>query len=176
MPLREASPMNQAHQTISDLTLAATPNAASWARRHTVDVLRRWQLGSDVVETVRLLASELTTNAVRHASPAQEVAPSSSYEVRTISLRLRLTGPSVLILVSDCDPRPPSRRSADSNATCGRGLLLTEAMASRWGYSHPPRHGGKVVWAEVSTQHGGLGERPASAPPPGRLLERHPLR
>ncbi|MCK7623749.1 ATP-binding protein [Streptomyces sp. RS10V-4] len=150
--------MNQAHQPTSDLTLAATPNAVSWARRHTVDVLHRWQLRSEVVETARLLVSELTTNAVRHGCPAPEVAPAGSCMAGTISLVLRLTGSCVLILVSDCTPRPPSRRVADSNAICGRGLLLTEAMSSRWGYYHPPRHGGKVVWAEVSIQPGGLGE------------------
>ncbi|MGY5080930.1 ATP-binding protein [Streptomyces nigrescens] len=141
------------------------------ARRHTVDILRRWQLTSDTIETARLLVSELTTNAVRHANPASSVAPPAPREVGTISLRLHLTGPSVLILVSDCGRRPPSRRMADSDATCGRGLLLTEATASRWGYDHPTGDGGKVVWAEVSAQYGSLGERPVSPPPPGGQLK-----
>ena len=38
-----ATRMNQAPLPVSELTLAAIPNAVSWARRHTVDVLQRWR-------------------------------------------------------------------------------------------------------------------------------------
>ncbi|MBB5934546.1 hypothetical protein FHS42_001593 [Streptomyces zagrosensis] len=69
-----------------------------------------------------------------------------------ISVRLHLVGSSVLILVSDGDPRPPVRREPDSTATGGRGLLLTEAMAIRWGYYRPKARPGKIVWAEVGVQ------------------------
>lgn len=144
--------MHPTNPPVCDLTLAATPSAVSRARRHTVDVLRRWQLTSDNVDTVRLLVSELTTNAVRHAKPAPEFVPPSPFKITTISLKLCLTELSVLVLISDRDPRPPARRTADKDAMCGRGLLLTEAMASRWGYYRLSRNVGKVVWAEVPVQ------------------------
>ncbi|MEU0061747.1 hypothetical protein ABZ085_00105 [Streptomyces albidoflavus] len=35
--------MNQVPLSTSELTLAATPNAVAWARRHTVDILQRWR-------------------------------------------------------------------------------------------------------------------------------------
>ncbi|WKX74311.1 ATP-binding protein [Streptomyces sp. XD-27] len=151
---RSAGPVSQGHQPFSDLTLAITPNAVSWARRHTVDVLQRWRLTSDTIETVRLLVSELTTNAIRHARPGATTAiPSHTPSgTGTISFRLHLTSSSVFVFVTDGAPRPPMRRKANSSATGGRGLLLTEIMASRWGYYPSQTRGGKVVWAEVPTQ------------------------
>ncbi|WP_436847001.1 ATP-binding protein [Streptomyces atratus] len=60
--------------------------------------------------------------------------------------------PGVLIGVSDRDPRPPTPRASDGHATGGRGLLLTQTMANRWGYYPEPSPPGKTVWAEVPTQ------------------------
>ncbi|BAJ29979.1 MULTISPECIES: hypothetical protein [Kitasatospora] len=58
--------MSQVPTTHHDhLLLADTPNAASWARRHTRDVLERWQTPSGLIDTVLLVVSELIGNAVR---------------------------------------------------------------------------------------------------------------
>ncbi|MBB5939461.1 ATP-binding protein [Streptomyces zagrosensis] len=142
--------MNQHHPLFSDLTLAATPNAVSWARRHTVDVLRTWRFPDEGIEVARLLASELTTNAVCHAHPERTASDDeSSPTFRTILLRLWSTNESVVLVVGDSDPRPPTRRSADEDSTGGRGLILTAAMARRWGYYHLRPYPGKFVWAEV---------------------------
>ncbi|MDX3571625.1 ATP-binding protein [Streptomyces sp. ID05-47C] len=143
--------MNKPHPPVSNLTLAATPNAVSWARRHTVDVLRQWRFPDEGIEVARLLVSELTTNAIRHAHPAPTTAVSAPAP-GTILIRLWPTSTSVVLAVGDSDPRPPARRSADESATGGRGLLLTAAMARRWGYYHPERCPGKFVWAEVPSQ------------------------
>lgn len=145
--------MNHVQPPISELTLAATPNAVSWARRHTVDVLQRWRFPAEGIEVARLLVSELTTNAIQHACPD---APSSictePAELGTVVLRLWPTGSGVVVSVSDRDPRPPVPRASDDSATGGRGLLLTEVMSSRWGYFHPKEYPGKIVWVEVPTQ------------------------
>lgn len=47
---------------------------------------------------------------------------------------------------------PPTPRASDGHATGGRGLLLTQTMADRWGYFLEPSPSGKTVWAEVPAQ------------------------
>lgn len=142
--------MSQGHPYISHLTLADTPNAVPWARRHTADILRRWQIPGPVIETANLIVSELTTNAVRH--PADNEPQGTGYlslaDVGTFTLGLQLTGMGLLVQVADRDPRPPVRREVGVEATGGRGLFLVSAMANRWGY-YPTLAAGKVVWAEL---------------------------
>ncbi|MFB0631177.1 ATP-binding protein [Streptomyces sp. AB3(2024)] len=140
--------MSQPLPLVSDLSLAAIPSAAYWARCHTVDVLRRWDFPAEGTEVARLLVSELTTNAIEHARPLVQpgAAPSAP---DTILLRLWPTPTGVVLQVSDNDPRPPTPQSPSDSDLGGRGLLLTATMATRWGY-HPRRpHPGKFVWAEV---------------------------
>ncbi|MGW3556416.1 ATP-binding protein [Streptomyces sp. NPDC000963] len=159
--------MNQVPPSISELTLAATPNAVAWARRHTVDILQRWRFPDEGIEVARLLVSELATNAIQHARPAVSSATTSAESAGpgTIVLRLWPTDSGVLISVSDHDPRPPTPRAGDSSATGGRGLVLTEAMANRWGYYPTQLHPGKIVWAEVPTRpRATLSEPGASGP------------
>ncbi|MFF0293194.1 ATP-binding protein [Kitasatospora sp. NPDC004614] len=143
--------MSQGHPYISHLTLADTPNAVPWARRHSADILRRWQIPGAVIETANLIVSELTTNAVRH--PADNEPQSTGYpslaNVGTFTLGLQLTGTGLLVQVADHDPRPPVRREVGVEATGGRGLFLVSEMANRWGYYHPATAVGKVVWAEL---------------------------
>ncbi|WP_329383195.1 ATP-binding protein [Streptomyces sp. NBC_01351] len=140
--------MSQPLPLVSDLALAAIPNAVFWARCHTVDVLQHWHFPAEGTEVARLLVSELATNAIQHARPlgppgATRPAPD------TILLRLWPTPTGVVLQVGDNDPRPPTPQSPSDSALGGRGLLLTATMATRWGY-HPRRpHPGKFVWAEV---------------------------
>ncbi|WP_329581368.1 ATP-binding protein [Kitasatospora sp. NBC_01250] len=142
--------MSQGHSYVSHLTLADTPNAVPWARRHTADILRRWRIPDAIIETTNLIVSELTTNAVRH--PAGSEPQSTEYpslaDVGTFTLVLELTGTGLLVQVADCDPRLPVRREVGVEATGGRGLFLVSEMANRWGY-YPATAAGKVVWAEL---------------------------
>ncbi|OEJ61100.1 hypothetical protein BGM19_26875 [Streptomyces agglomeratus] len=137
--------MSQVRPALSQLALADTPNAAAWARRHTVDVLRHWRVPPDAIETARLIVSELTTNAIQHPQPSGAGSP----EPRTLTVTLRLLAPRLVIYVGDHDRHPPVLRVARAGATSGRGLLLVETMSHRWGYYHPPTSG-KVVWAELA--------------------------
>lgn len=92
-----------------------------------------------------LLVGELTANAVRHSR-----APG-----RDFALRLVLdpeTG-RVRIEVSDANPEPPPARPVDPGPDdeSGRGLLLVDILAARWGTS-PRSPVGKTVWAEVERE------------------------
>jgi hypothetical protein len=58
----------------------------------------------------------------------------------------------VVIAVWDGIPQPPVHRDATEDAETGRGLLLVEALSTRWGWHFPPGLGGKVVWAQAALQ------------------------
>ncbi|MFJ3921653.1 ATP-binding protein [Streptomyces sp. NPDC090022] len=143
--------MSQAPHPSDRLTLATTPNAVGLARLHTIDVLSRWGVSADVIETVRLIVSELTTNAVQHSEEGEQVSPYSPLSpLRTFELQLQIVYGAVRVSVWDIDERPPVLKQAGVDATGGRGVLLVAVMSSRWGhYPLRDRHG-KVVWAEVS--------------------------
>ncbi|CAL9496279.1 ATP-binding protein [Streptomyces sp. enrichment culture] len=143
--------MNQVPPSISELTLAATPNAVAWARRHTVDILQRWRFPDEGIEVARLLVSELATNAIQHPRPTatSETSAAGSAVVGTIALRLWPTEGGIILAVSDPDPRPPVPRAHDASATGGRGLVLIQTEANRWGYAPTQPHPGKIIWAEV---------------------------
>ncbi|GAA3014901.1 hypothetical protein JCM13580A_36250 [Streptomyces drozdowiczii] len=108
--------------------------------------------------------SELVTNAIQHARPVVpfDTASIASAGPGTIVLRLWPTDRGIVLSVSDRDPRPPTPRAGDDSATGGRGLLLTEAMANRWGYCPTQLHKGKIVWAEVPSRTSVVPSQPGS--------------
>jgi anti-sigma regulatory factor (Ser/Thr protein kinase) len=101
---------------------------------------------SDVSCTVALVVGELAANAVRHGR-----VPGHGF-----GLRLTLDEPAGLVRVEVADAAAAKRPPASAPPSCpggesGRGLLLVEALAVRWG-SAPRRPVGKTVWAEVATK------------------------
>lgn len=145
--------MSQAPHPRNRLMLADTPNAVGLARLHTADVLSRWGVRSDTIETAQLLVSELATNAVRH--PKEDEEDSSPLAARdraqTFEFSLEIVGDALRVSVWDRDTRPPVLKEIDAEATGGRGIFIVAAMSRRWG--HYPARGslpGKVVWAEVA--------------------------
>jgi serine phosphatase RsbU (regulator of sigma subunit)/anti-sigma regulatory factor (Ser/Thr protein kinase) len=107
--------------------------ARHWARLAVV----AWHGEAAHVETVTLITSELVTNALLHASPP-------------VRLRLRAAPGAVYVEVFDQAPHEPRVRAADPDDESGRGMVLVDALAHRWG-SRSSR-GGKVVWAEVRVE------------------------
>jgi hypothetical protein len=149
----------------SRLALADTPNAVGLARLHTADVLSRWGVPSDVADTVKLLVSELTTNAVRHPKEGEEQPSlfSAASRVQTFEMFLQIVGdaagaddgrpgegPRVRLSVWDRDPRPPVLKKVGVEAVGGRGVFIVAMMSSDWGQYPARGMPGKVVWAEVS--------------------------
>ncbi len=121
-------------QTRSAASLVVTDLASvSGARRFTTGLLRDWGLDR-AVDTASLLVSELVTNALLHTKgPAVlEVVPAVD---------------RVRIQVSDPLARGPEAKGTDLESEHGRGVMLVEALALRWGVD--PHGAGKVVWAEV---------------------------
>lgn len=113
-------------------TYAPLPQAASAARRLLTEQLPAWGL-ADVIEDAGLVATELVANAIRSGRPIRLTVCASEDAVR--------------IEVFDTSPEPPRRCAPDTCDETGRGLLLVEACAERWG--HRRVAGGKVVWATL---------------------------
>jgi anti-sigma regulatory factor (Ser/Thr protein kinase) len=125
----------------SFLELGSLPSAVPCARLHTRQLLWEWQL-TVLSGTAELLVSELVTNAVQITQADARTAP--------VRLWLLADRARLLILVWDASPLPPVRVSPDGEAENGRGLLLVEALSTRW--DHFGHHsGGKVVWALCDT-------------------------
>jgi anti-sigma regulatory factor (Ser/Thr protein kinase) len=122
---------------MSDLiVLKAIPQAIKQARDFVGCVAGRHGFDDYVP---RLVASELVTNAWRHASGKGDIVVRAFPDEGS---------PAHLVIeVWDCDPRPPVRCDPDDTDESGRGILLLADLAVRWGTR--PSGEGKVVFAVV---------------------------
>jgi serine/threonine-protein kinase RsbW len=119
------------------MTLPAVPSAATTARSEiTRGLSQRITLG--LLEDVRLLLTELITNALRHADMTSE---------DEIGVRAELSEGTVRIEVSDPGRDGPVVMHPPSPRGGGYGLFLVERLTDQWGVEH---HDGTMVWAELS--------------------------
>ncbi|ANS66335.1 regulatory protein [Streptomyces lincolnensis] len=117
--------------------LSPTPRGARLARLLATEQLRTWGLPLD---PARQIIAELATNAATH----------SRIPGRDFRLTLYVVGDTLRIEVTDtCGDREPRPQVPDLDAESGRGLVLVEALAEKWGVSLGPRPR-KTVWAELS--------------------------
>jgi anti-sigma regulatory factor (Ser/Thr protein kinase) len=124
--------------------LSATPRGARLARLLAVQQLSEWGWppSSAVSEAAALVVAELAANAVAHGC----------MEGRGFRLTLTVEAADTLrIEVTDArgDRRPLPRRTASPTDETGRGLLLVEALTTRWG-NEPRPPSGKTIWAEIA--------------------------
>ncbi|WP_406278595.1 ATP-binding protein [Embleya sp. NBC_00896] len=117
----------------------------SAARRKVVAVAVEWGMPADgdLVDTLRLVVSELVTNAIRHAGV---LTPA-------IVVTVRGTGDGVLhVGVHDRHPFCPKALLQTVDDDSGRGLLIVKALvAEAGGYAgiEPDAYGGKTVWVAL---------------------------
>jgi anti-sigma regulatory factor (Ser/Thr protein kinase) len=132
----------------SYLELRALPASVRSARLHARAILGEWHLGA-FADTVELLVSEITTNAVRASVSSARQLRGKGTAAQPLPVRLWLTSDrhNVLIQVWDGDHRQPLPQHPEPDAECGRGLLLVETLSTQWGCYTPDGQGGKVVWA-----------------------------
>lgn len=123
------------HQPLSTTVLVSADETATRSARALVRGLcATASVGPRAVETAVLLVTELVSNAIQHGGGSALV------DADVDGSRLR-------VCVADSDPRLPSAALAAIDAERGRGLLLVEALSSRWGAT--PRADGKSVWFEL---------------------------
>jgi anti-sigma regulatory factor (Ser/Thr protein kinase) len=102
------------------LRLRGGPEAAARARR-ALSTLRA-DIDPPLMETLRLLVTELVSNSVRHA------------QSETVVLRVLVARTAVLTEVTDEGPGfDPTDAGAPGTDDSGWGLFLVERLADRWG-------------------------------------------
>ena len=88
------------------------------------------------LETAILLTSELVSNALLHARTE-------------VDLLLVMASSAVRVEVHDGNASPPGLPASPAplDATTGRGLLMVDALAGRWGVDGTGD--GKTIWFEL---------------------------
>lgn len=124
------------------LTLPGLASSVPAARRFVERALETWGL-PEVGWPAALCVSELASNCALHARTDFTVA-------------VRLEQEVVRVEVTDGSVRAPQQRSYTEDATTGRGLLLLEEYATRWGVE--PSSTGKTVWVELAASATGAPE------------------
>lgn len=122
-----------------EAVLVAEPVSASSVR----DFIRLHLVEHDLrylVEDIRLVASELATNAMVHARTPFTVTLSAS-------------GGTVLLAVRDDSTSVPVKAVPQAMDMSGRGLLLVEQLSREWG-TNTDGDGSKSVWASFATRTG----------------------
>jgi anti-sigma regulatory factor (Ser/Thr protein kinase) len=118
------------------LSLRGGPEAASTARRALGQL--RGDFDDPLMETMRLLVTELVGNAVRHARATK------------VAVRAAVTDASIWLEVADEGPgfdRELAMRRGAQSEQSGWGLFLVERLAHRWGVR---REGDAThVWFEL---------------------------
>jgi len=91
-----------------------------------------------LVEDVRLVASELATNAMDHAQTS-------------FLVRLEQTGQVVLLTVQDGSSAPPHPLMAHVMNSTGRGMHIVGVLINDWGVTVAPGCG-KAIWAAFAAR------------------------
>jgi anti-sigma regulatory factor (Ser/Thr protein kinase) len=118
---------------VVSLELPPRHDAATRARHFVSETLAQWRCDG-VISDAELLVSELVTNVVLHARTAA-----------TVTITREEGG--VRVSVCDGSTTPPRVRNLGSGAVTGRGMLLVDRIARRWGVE--PAANGKCVWFEL---------------------------
>jgi anti-sigma regulatory factor (Ser/Thr protein kinase) len=115
------------------LVLPSSLHAPAIARQHLHELTDR--LPHDILEAALLAVSEVVSNAVLHGAP-------------DIVLEIRLAPDELLVGVTDSEAAlPPAELIAPApDRPSGRGLLIVDALATRWGVHVHDECPGKSVW------------------------------
>ncbi|MER7737063.1 ATP-binding protein [Streptomyces sp. NPDC096538] len=129
----------------ASVTLPSDPASVAAARAHVAGALAEWGLPpeAELYDTVRLIVSELATNAVQHT-----LGQSPTFTVDVVLVREE----RVHIGVTDSHPRLPKRLPAAVQQDNGRGLVIIRWLTAECGGRlrvRPTRQGGKTVAVEL---------------------------
>lgn len=120
--------------------LPFTTEAPSIAREQLRRVTR--ELPAAAVEDAVLMVSELVTNALVHGQPE-------------ITLYVRQWTDRITVGVADLSEATVACVPPGLDQTSGRGLVIVNALAARWGVSRSKGRIGKQVWFDIDRRVGG---------------------
>ncbi|MFG2650478.1 ATP-binding protein [Streptomyces sp. NPDC048436] len=141
----------------ASVTLPSDPASVSAARKFVSTVLTGWGQPADteVADTLRLIVSELATNAVQHTRG----------ESPTFTVEIELDRDEQLrIGVTDSHPRYPKRLPAAVQQDNGRGMVIIRWLTLECGGRlsvTPTDEGGKTVWIALPWTAPVRGETPS---------------
>ncbi|MFI6689390.1 ATP-binding protein [Streptomyces sp. NPDC050485] len=117
------------------IAVPGDPSAVAFARDRVVAQVGAWGVGldNDRQDAVRLVISELITNAVVHVGGM-------------VSVGLYLDDERLLLVVHDHSQDLPTLQHPDDEQETGRGLALVAEFADEIGWE--PTDTGKKVWAK----------------------------
>ncbi|MFF4177530.1 ATP-binding protein [Streptomyces sp. NPDC001750] len=140
---RDPEAFGGGRRTFVSRQFPSTARGARLARRVLVRYLDQWGFPpeSDTSCTVALVVAELAANAVRHGRVrGRNFLLNATYETDARRIRVEVSD-----ACPDLPPAGPSRPADDEES--GRGLVLVDVLAARWGVV-PRAPFGKTVWAE----------------------------
>jgi anti-sigma regulatory factor (Ser/Thr protein kinase) len=114
--------------------LAVEPMLASVAKARNMIRRSLESVDSDWAERATVCGSELVTNAICHGSPP-------------IVLNVLDDAYCIVVVVEDGSRQPPIPRTAGVGELSGRGTLIVDRLADRWGVDFLPH--GKRVWCLI---------------------------
>ncbi len=117
-------------------TLDALPDAVAEARRWAVGVTRGL-LAPDQAQSLRLIVSELVTNALRHGAEGERIDLAVTLKPEFLCVQVTDDGPGLA-------PRP---RALETDDEGGFGLYFVEQLTRRWGVTRENRR--TRVWFEL---------------------------
>lgn len=127
------------HQIMDPISMSLPANASS-ATAARSEVTRRLaqRITRGALDDVRLLLTELITNALRHSDMRAD---------DEIGVKAELSGGTVRIEVHDAGRNGPVEVRAPGARGGGYGLFLVDRLTNQWGVD---RLDGTTVWAELS--------------------------
>jgi anti-sigma regulatory factor (Ser/Thr protein kinase) len=117
-------------------TLDAIPTAVGEARRWVASVAGDL-LGPEQAENLRLIISELVTNALRHGDSSESIDLAVTPKQQFLCVQVTDDGPGLV-------PRP---RALETDDHGGFGLFFVEQLTRRWGVTRENRR--TRVWFEL---------------------------
>jgi len=117
-------------------TLDALPGAVAEARRWAAGVTRGL-LDPDQAQSLRLIVSELVTNALRHGAEGEQIDLAVTPKPEFLCVQVTDDGPGIA-------PRP---RALETDEEGGFGLFFVEQLTRRWGVTRENRR--TRVWFEL---------------------------
>ena len=117
-------------------TLPTVPGAVSEARRWAASVTAG-MLDGETAESLRLVVSELVTNALRHGSDGERIDLTVTPKPEFLCVQVTDDGPGLA-------PRP---RALETDDNGGFGLFFVEQLTRRWGVTRENRR--TRVWFEL---------------------------
>ncbi|WP_405540665.1 ATP-binding protein [Streptomyces sp. NBC_00075] len=135
-------PASAGPQAFARLLLPGTDlTSARVARRCVRSMAQLRDLPSVAVDDLETITGELVANALEHS------------DSRTITVALTLAADTATVSVTDegkgYGPVVPAPTGPSPEEERGRGLLITDVLASRWGRRQTDT--GVTVWAEIAT-------------------------